>query len=63
MKKEEEANVVQLKIYLEPRLHLVFKILCAHEKRRMTGVASELIESWVEEKAKRVDLNKLLREF
>lgn len=55
--------MVQLKIYLEPRLHLVFKILCAHEKRRMTGVASELIESWVEEKAKRVDLNKLLREF
>lgn len=63
MSEKEEANFVQLKVYLEPQAHLVFKLLCTHQRRTMTEVASSLIDEWIEEKAKTVDLNKLLREY
>lgn len=47
---------IQMKIYLKPEIHKLFKMLCAKEGIFMNDVAGELIEAWVREKAKKEGL-------
>lgn len=46
------ASNIQMKIYLKPEIHKLFKMLAAKEGVYMNDIAGELIENWVRTKAK-----------
>ena len=44
------SNIQPLKIYLDKQQHLLLKILCAIEEKKMNEVVNQLIDDWIDEK-------------
>ena len=46
----ENLRHKDLRVYLDPEIHMRLKILCVKNNRSMSSVVAELVEQWVEEK-------------